>query len=96
MKPKEINNIIYKLDKAKRRSEAIKTKKLRSGILAKFFILSWVLLVIFWGFYAGYLSRYFALVCAMIFAMFTLYFGILLRKNYKEIREIKKEGSEEW
>jgi len=67
------------LDREKALREKREVLKVRKTITLKLLIVSFVLFIIFWYFFLGKLSIYFALVCAMVFLMFSGYFSIMLR-----------------
>ena len=77
---------------------------LRKNLTIKFLALSFCLFIIFYYFYMEKLSKYFALVCALLFLGIALYYFLILRnvliklkvlsdqKYEKDIAELKEKG----
>ena len=77
------------LNREKHKKIIKETLEIRIGLTIKLLILSVTLFIIFWFFFLGKLSIYFALICAMVFGGFTLYFLVVLRNSLLTLRGLE-------
>lgn len=68
---------------------------LRKNLTIKFLALSFCLFIIFYYFYLEKLSKYFALVCALLFLGIALYYFLILRNTLFKLRKLKQSDKEE-
>lgn len=72
-----------------KKKDQINLLELRQGLTIKLLVLSTTLFVIFWFFFLGKLSIYFALVCALVFGGISVYYLMILGNIYKALRGLK-------
>lgn len=72
-------------------NEKLDDLELKKGLNIKFTIFFFVLFIIFWFIYYGRLSKYFSLVCALMFLCIAVFYFINLLINLKLIAEQLKK-----